>query len=117
MANRGIGFFDSKSQYFRTAQEATISDIAALLGRMGDGDSLAPAIAKIILDKRREIEHIFRDHDDMVQGGPSDENIAVNPPACNDSALPRHSATVMACAVIGNINTTPATTSAARRNS
>jgi hypothetical protein len=72
MANRGVGFFDSKGQYFRTAQEATMSDIAALLGRMGDGDSLAPGIAKIILDKRREIEHIFRDHDDMVQGGPID---------------------------------------------
>jgi hypothetical protein len=69
MANRGVGFFDSKGQYFRTAQEATMSDIAALLGRMGDGDSLAPGIAKIILDKRREIEHIFRDHDDMIQGG------------------------------------------------
>jgi hypothetical protein len=72
MANRGIGFFDSKGQYFKTAQEATMSDIAALLGRMGEGDSLAPGIAKIILDKRREIEHIFRDHDDMVQGGPID---------------------------------------------
>jgi hypothetical protein len=69
MANRGVGFFDSKGQYFKTAQEATMSDIAALLGRMGDGDSLAPGIAKILFDKRREIEHIFRDHDDMVQGG------------------------------------------------
>jgi hypothetical protein len=69
MANRGVGFFDSKGQYFKTAQEATMSDIAALLGRMGEGDSLAPGIAKILFDKRREIEHIFRDHDDMVQGG------------------------------------------------
>jgi hypothetical protein len=69
MANRGVGFFDSKGQYFKTAQEATMSDIAAILGRMGEGDSLAPGIAKIIFDKRREIEHIFRDHDDMVQGG------------------------------------------------
>lgn len=72
MANRGIGYFDSKGQFFRTPQEATQSDLAAMLGRMGDGDSLAPGIAKILLDKRREIEHIFRDHDDMVQGGPVD---------------------------------------------
>ena len=72
MANRGIGFFDSKGQFFKTPQEATHSDLAAMLGRMGDGDSLAPGIAKILLDKRREIEHIFRDHDDMVQGGPVD---------------------------------------------
>jgi hypothetical protein len=70
MANRGVGFFDSKGQFFRTPQEATLSDLAAMLGRMGDGDSLAPGIAKILLDKRRDLEHIFRDHDDMVQGGP-----------------------------------------------
>lgn len=76
MANRGIGFFDSKGQFFKTPQEATHSDLAAMLGRMGDGDSLAPGIAKILLDKRREIEHIFRDHDDMVQGGPVDPSQA-----------------------------------------
>jgi hypothetical protein len=90
MANRGVGFFDSKGQYFKTAQEATMSDIAAILGRMGEGDSLAPGIAKIIFDKRREIEHIFRDHDDMVQGGLIDptgaqrvERRAVADPASN----------------------------------
>ncbi len=76
MANRGIGYFDSKGQFFRTPQEATQSDLAAILGRMGDGDSLAPGIAKILLDKRREIEHVFRDHDDMVQGGPIDASEA-----------------------------------------
>jgi hypothetical protein len=70
MAHRGVGYFDSKGQFFRSPQEATQSDLAGLLGRMGDGDSLAPGIAKILLDKRREIEHIFRDHDDMIQGGP-----------------------------------------------
>ena len=70
MANRGVGFFDSKGQFFRTPHEAAQSDLAAMLGRMGDGDSLAPGIAKILLDKRSEIELIFRDYDDMVQGGP-----------------------------------------------
>lgn len=73
MAVRGIGYFDSKGQYFRTPQEATLSDLAGLLGRMGEGDSLAPGIAKILFEKRREIEHIFRDHDDMVNGGPLPE--------------------------------------------
>ena len=90
MANRGIGFFDSKGQFFKTPQEATHSDLAAMLGRMGDGDSLAPGIAKILLEKRREIEHIFRDHDDMVQGGPVDPSEAPRverraPPAPNVS--------------------------------
>jgi hypothetical protein len=68
MAVRGIGYFDGRGQYFKTPQEATLSDLAALLGRMGDGDSLAPGIAKILFDKRRELEHVFRDHDEMVSG-------------------------------------------------
>jgi hypothetical protein len=72
MANRGVGFFDSKGQFFRTPQEATLSDLANMLGRMGDGDSLAPGIAKILFDKRRDLEHIFRDHDDMLQGRATD---------------------------------------------
>ncbi len=68
MAVRGIGYFDSRGQFFKHPEEATISDLAAILGRVGEGDSLAPGIAKILLEKRREIEHAFADHDNMVQG-------------------------------------------------
>jgi hypothetical protein len=68
MAIRGVGYFDGRGQYFKAPEEATISDLAAVLGRVGEGDSLAPGIAKILLEKRREIEHIFADHDSMVQG-------------------------------------------------
>ncbi|MFN3748843.1 MAG: hypothetical protein ACK4SJ_09180 [Sphingorhabdus sp.] len=66
MAHTGTGYFDSKGQYFRTPSEATISDLAGLLGRVGDGESLAPGIAYIILEKRVEIERIFADHDAML---------------------------------------------------
>ena len=68
MAVRGYGYFDSRGQFFKHPDEATISDLAAMLGRVGEGDSLAPGIAKILLEKRREIEHVFADHDAMVQG-------------------------------------------------
>jgi hypothetical protein len=68
MAIRGIGYFDGRGQFFKAPEEATISDLAAILGRVGEGDSLAPGIAKILLARRREIEHIFADHDSMVQG-------------------------------------------------
>jgi hypothetical protein len=88
MANRGVGFFDSKGQFFRTPQEATQSDLAAMLGRMGDGDSLAPGIAKILFDKRRDIEHIFRDHDDMLQGRATDARArAEDVPESNVTAI------------------------------
>lgn len=67
MAHTGTGYFDSKGQYFRTPSEATISDLAGLLGRVGDGESLAPGIAHIILEKRAEIERILTDHDAMLE--------------------------------------------------
>lgn len=68
MAIKGIGFFDGRGGFFRTPNDATISDLAAVFGRIGEHDSLAPGIAKILFDKRREIEHIFADHDLMIQG-------------------------------------------------
>ena len=69
MAVQGIGYFDGRGQYFKTPEDATISDLAALLGRIGDGESLAPGIAKTLLLKRREVEQIFQDHDRMLEAG------------------------------------------------
>lgn len=66
MAHQGIGFFNSKGQYFKTPEEATQSDLSSLLGRIGDGDSLAPGIAVMLLQKRGEVEQIFAEHDDML---------------------------------------------------
>ena len=37
MAHKGIGFFDGRGHFFKTPDEATISDLSALLGRIGDG--------------------------------------------------------------------------------
>jgi hypothetical protein len=68
MATRGDAFYDAKGNCFRTADEATCSDLAAALGRTGDGDSLAQGIAKTMLEKRAEIERIFADHDSMIAG-------------------------------------------------
>ena len=54
MAVRGIAFYDNQGQYFKSAEEASASDLAGVLGRVGDGDSLAPGIARIMLAKRVE---------------------------------------------------------------
>lgn len=67
MAMRGVGYFDSKGHYFRSPDEATMSDLASILGRVGDGESLALGIAKTLLDHRAEVEKIFSDHDAMVR--------------------------------------------------
>lgn len=66
MAHQGTGYFDSKGHYFKSPNEATESDLAALLGRIGDGDSLAPGIAVMLLEKRAEVERIFGEHDTML---------------------------------------------------
>jgi hypothetical protein len=63
MAHTGIGFFDSRGHFFKTPEEATLSDLSLLLGRIGEGDSLAPGIASMLLERRSEIERIFAEHD------------------------------------------------------
>jgi hypothetical protein len=77
MALRGIGYFDSRGQFFRTPEEATISDLAATLGRVGEGEGLAQGIAKTLLEKRSEIERMFADHDAMTATGEAGSNVTV----------------------------------------
>ncbi|MEP0390788.1 MAG: hypothetical protein ABJ205_06515 [Erythrobacter sp.] len=67
MAKKGTGYFDRKGHFFKSAREATASDIAGLLGQIGDGESLAPGIAQMLLEKRSEIERLFADHDVMME--------------------------------------------------
>lgn len=66
MANRGTGYFDRKGNFYKTGREATESDLASLLGQIGDGESLAPGIAHMMLERREEIEKLFAEHDAMM---------------------------------------------------
>jgi hypothetical protein len=63
MAHKGIGYFDSRGHFYKSPEEATQSDLAAMLGRIGEGDSLAPGIATRLLERRAELERIFAEHD------------------------------------------------------
>ncbi|MDC8753078.1 hypothetical protein OIK40_00290 [Erythrobacter sp. sf7] len=67
MAHTGTGFFDRKGNFFKTARDATVSDIAGLLGQIGEGESLAPGIAYMLLERRGEIERLFAEHDRMLE--------------------------------------------------
>ncbi|MDJ0977364.1 MAG: hypothetical protein QNI87_02395 [Erythrobacter sp.] len=75
MARIGRGYFDRKGQFFRTPREATASDLAALLGQIGDGESLAPGIAHTLLERRSDIEALFSEHDAMMAEGADDSVI------------------------------------------
>lgn len=66
MAHRGTGYFDTKGHFFKTPDEATVSDLAGVLGKIGDGESLAPGIAQMMLQRRSEIERLFAEHDTMM---------------------------------------------------
>lgn len=68
MAKKSTGYFDNRGNFHETAQAATISDIAALMGHVGDDhkESLAPGIARFILERRAEIERIFNEHDALI---------------------------------------------------
>ena len=67
MAKKGTGFFDSRGHYFKTPEEATVSDLASLLGKIGEGESLAPGIAQTLLSRRGELERLFSEHDAMLE--------------------------------------------------
>ena len=59
MAHQGVGFFDGRGHFFKTPDEATISDLSALLGRIGEGESLAPGIAQTLLGRREDLERLW----------------------------------------------------------
>ena len=71
MACKGVGYFDSKGHFYKTPNEATVSDLSSMLGKIGEGDSLAPGIALMLLEKRDEIEKIFAEHDLMADDVPA----------------------------------------------
>jgi len=66
MAKSGTGYFDRKGNFFKSPRDATASDLASLLGQIGEGESLAPGIAHLLLERRGEIELLFQEHDAMV---------------------------------------------------
>jgi hypothetical protein len=67
MAHTGTGFFDRKGNFFKTARDATVSDIAGLLGQIGEGESLAPGIAYMLLERRAEIERMYTENDKILE--------------------------------------------------
>ncbi|WP_073974367.1 hypothetical protein [Erythrobacter donghaensis] len=67
MAHTGTGYFDRKGNFYKNARDATVSDLAAMLGKIGDGESLAPGIANMLLERRADIEQLFGEHDRMLE--------------------------------------------------
>lgn len=88
MAHTGTGFFDRKGNFFKSARDATVSDLAALLGKIGDGESLAPGIANMLLERRADIEQLFAEHDQMLGEEAEMKAARISDAGGNVAALP-----------------------------
>lgn len=88
MAKRGTGYFDRRGNFFKSPRDATASDIAALLGQIGDGESLAPGIAHLLIDQRPAIETLFAEHDDMMAEFAANSNADVTTIGSKIAKLP-----------------------------
>ncbi|QFT77649.1 hypothetical protein [Erythrobacter sp. THAF29] len=88
MAKKGTGYFDRKGHFFKTPGEATESDLARLFGQIGEGESLAPGIAHMLLEHRDDIERLFAEHDAMMAEDEDADGASVTKIGSKVSKLP-----------------------------
>lgn len=67
MAKAIEAYQDERGNLHDSPTSAIIADIAAALGRVGEEGGLTNGVAKLILEKRSEIERAFADFDSLDQ--------------------------------------------------
>jgi hypothetical protein len=70
MASQCVAYRDSKGGLHASLEKATLEDLAGVLGRVGDEGGMTAGVAKLIFDKRSEIERIFAEHDKLAGSEP-----------------------------------------------
>ena len=68
MAKAIEAYKDERGNLHESPASAIVADIAAALGRVGDEGGLTNGVAKLILEKRSEIERAFADFDLLNDG-------------------------------------------------
>ncbi len=66
MAMECVAYRDTKGGLHSSPEKATLEDLAGVLGRVGDEGGMTAGVAKLIYEKRAEIERVFMEHDSMV---------------------------------------------------
>lgn len=66
MASECTAYRDAKGGLHSSPEKATLEDLASVLGRVGDEGGMTAGVARMIYDKRAEIERIFAEHDSIV---------------------------------------------------
>lgn len=65
MAKVAYAYADNTGTLYGTPEEAALADLAAVLGRIGAEAGITGGLARMILEKRADIEKVFADLDDM----------------------------------------------------
>ena len=78
MAELTKAYADSRGGLHHTAHEAVISDIANALGRVGEKGGLTAGVARLILEKRSDIERAFADQDRLAQARAAPPQLPAN---------------------------------------
>ena len=70
MGKLALACVDNSGTFHNDPQDAAIADLSAVLGRVGAESGITNGLAKMILEKRADIEKVFADLDEMVSGFP-----------------------------------------------
>jgi len=71
MATECTAYRDTKGGLHSTPEKATLADLAGVLGRVGEEGGMTAGVAKLLFDKREEIERVFLEHDAMLASRPA----------------------------------------------
>lgn len=74
MATECTAYRDNKGSLHATPERATLADLANVLGRVGEEGGMTAGVAKLIFEKRDEIERVFAEHDEMLDVDPPVED-------------------------------------------
>lgn len=76
MATECIAYRDGRGELYATAERATLADLASVLGRVGEDGGMTNGVAKLIFERRKDIERVFAEHDAIKSNAPSAETKA-----------------------------------------
>lgn len=79
MAKAIEAYRDERGNLHHSPASAIVADIAAALGRVGDEGGLTVGVAKLIMEKRAEIEQAFADYDALERAGGSLAEVVEHP--------------------------------------
>jgi hypothetical protein len=66
MAKAVEAYRDERGFFYNSPADAVLADLAAAFGRVGDEGGLTQGVARLVLEKRAEIERAFADLDRLT---------------------------------------------------